>query len=272
VRRALLLGTIVAAAAGIVIVSLVPGWVIHVRHQGGHGLTEIGTVWNAWQGRAWPILPIGVAAAALAGALVGVELLTGRWVPRVAPLAAAVVALGSFLAQLVPLDRTGYASRVVINPAWPVAVGIGLALVMVAAAMGLTQGWERRRLVVVGGAVVVLAAAAFGVRIVALNLAEGDPRSFRTGTYVRPEAGDQPAGTLVIGEDSYRVEGRWSGTFEGRGLVVVLTDDPACPDDRGSYRIFPAGDEAIRWNTIVDLCADGARARDLTAGTWEPVD
>jgi hypothetical protein len=129
----------------------------------------------------------------------------------------------------------------------------------------------RRAILLAAVAIAVVAAAAYAGRVVALGLAEGDPRSYTTGTYIRPGAGSEPA-TLVIGEKTYRLDDRWGGAFEGRGLVVVLTDDPACPDDRGSYRIFPAGRDAIRWNTIVDLCADGARARDLTSGVWEPAD
>ena len=267
-QRTLLVLT-VAAAIGILALSLAAGWVVHVRHQGGHGLTEIGAVWNAWQGRAWPVLPIGVAAAALSGALAAVVLL-GR--ARVAPIfvaAGSVIALALFVAALVPLDRTGYASRVVITPAWPAFAALGLALAMVAAA-AVSAGLERRALAALVAAAIVLVAAGYATRVVALNLAEGDPRSFRPGTYVREAAAGEPATTLVIGDDSYRVDGRWSGTFEGRGLVVVLTADPACPDARGSYRIFPAGDDAIRWNTIVDLCADGERAADLTRGTWVP--
>lgn len=258
---------IVAAAAAIVAISFLPGWIVHVRHQGGHGLTEIATIWNAWQGRAWPILPIGVAAAATAGALAAAELV-GRRPPRVALVTAAIVALALLAASIVPLDRTGYASRIVLTPAWPALLGFGLALVLSGAALFLLAA-GRRALVVAAGAGVVLLIAAFGGRVAALNLAEGDPRSFRPGTYVRAGAGGQPADTLVIGSDTFGVADRWSGRFEGRGLVVALTDDPACPDVRGSYRIFPAGEDAIRWNTIVDLCANGARAADLTAGIWQ---
>lgn len=263
----MLLGLIVATAAAIVAISIIPGWIVHVRHQGGHGLTEITAIWNAWQGRAWPILPIGVAAAAVAGALAAAELL-GRRLPRAALVGAAILALVCVAASLVPLDRTGYASRVVISPAWPALAGLGLAVVLAVAAV-LLRGAGRREIAIAGAAGLILVAAAYGGRVVGLNLAEGDPRSFRPGTYLRSASDDQPAGTLVIGSDTFQVSDRWSGTFEGRGLVVALTDDPACPDVRGSYRIFPAGEDAIRWNTIVDLCADGARAADLTAGTWQ---
>jgi hypothetical protein len=271
VTQRTLLALTVAAAIGIVALSLAPGWVVHIRHQGGHGLTEIGTVWNAWQGRAWPVLPIGVAAAALSGALATAMLLGRARVATNFVAAGSVIALALFVAALVPLDRTGYASRVVITPAWPAFTAVGLALAMVAAAAA-SAGLGRRALFALVAAGIVLVVAAYGIRVVALNLAEGDPRSFRPGTYVRAAAGGQPAATLVIGDDSYRVDGRWSGTFEGRGLVVVLTADPACPNERGSYRIFPAGEDAIRWNTIVDLCADGERAADLTRGTWEPAE
>jgi hypothetical protein len=158
---------------------------------------------------------------------------------------------------------------VVITPGWPALAGVGLALAMAIGALA-AAGWARRAAAIFAATLVVFVAGGFGGRWAALSLAEGDPRSYRPGTYVRAEASGQPAGTLIIGSDTFELRGRWSGTFEGRGLVVVLTDDPACPDARGSYRIFPVGERAIRWNTIVDLCDDGARARDLTAGTWEP--
>jgi hypothetical protein len=259
----------VLGGLGVVAISLVPGWVVHIRHQGGHGLTEIATVWNAWQGRAWPFLPLAVATAGLVGVLATLAVIGAVRTPPLVLAAGSVLVLALFLAQLYPLDRTGYASRVVITPAWPVSVGIGLALAMSVSALGL-GGWGKRALTAAGLAVVLLGVAGVGGRMLALNLAEGDPRSYVTGTYLRAGASGQPAMTMEIGDDAYRVGDRWSGTFEGRGLVVVLTDDPACPSDRGSYRVFPVGETGIRWNTIVDLCADGARARDLTTGAWEP--
>lgn len=269
--RGLILGLILAAAVGVAVLSLVSGWVVHVRHQGGHGLTEIVAVWNAWQGRAWPILPAGVGVATAVGLLALLELLRPGRVATWLLVGGSAAALGLLTAQLLTLDRRGYASEVVVTPGWPAVVGVALALGMAVCAIAVA-GWVRRAVAIASATLVLFAAAGIGGRWLALSLAEGDPRSYRPGTYVRAEASGQPAGTLVIGSDRFELQGRWSGTFEGRGLVVVLTDDPACPEARGSYRIFPVGEDGIRWNTIVDLCADGARARDLTAGVWEPAD
>lgn len=267
-RRGLLFGLLLATAIGLVALSFATGWVVHARHQGGHGLTEIGAVWNAWQGRAWPTLPIGIGAAAAVGLAALVELLRPGRVPSWLFVVGSAVVLGLLGAQLLTLDRRGYASQVVITPGWPVFAGVGLAVLMGICAIAAT-GWARRAAAMAAATLVVFTVAGVGGRWAALSLAEGDPRSYRPGTYVRAEASGQAPSTLVIGSDTFELQGRWSGSFEGRGLVVVLTDDPACPDARGSYRIFPVGEDGIRWNTIVDLCADGERARDLTSGVWE---
>jgi hypothetical protein len=262
----------VLIAVGLVVLSLAPGWVIHVRHQGGHGLTAITAVWNAWQGRAWPVLPLAMGLAVVAAALAAVELarpgrLPGR-LPGWVRLAASLGCLALVAASAPTIERAGHASRVVVSAGWPLFAGIGLALAIVAAAVPAVR-WDRRTLLVAGGASVLLLAAGVAGRVGALNLAEGDPRTYSVGIYVRPAASGQPAATLRLGDGRYELEGRWSGTLSGPGLVVVLTDDPACPEARGSYRIFPVGEDDIRWNLIVDLCADGERGRDLTTGVWE---
>jgi hypothetical protein len=49
---------------------------------------------------------------------------------------------------------------------------------------------------------------------------------------------------------------------------VILTDDPACPEARGFYRIRKVED-GVLWELVVDVCADGARAAALE-GVWRP--
>jgi hypothetical protein len=262
-------GALVVASAALVTLSVVDGWVIHVRHQGGHGLTAITAVWNAWQGRAWPILPLAMAAAALAALLGGIEVVRPGRLPRWPRLTAASACLAFLVASSLPLEHAGHASRVEVTAGWPLYVGIGLSLLMVLAALLPLSPPSPRGLALAGGAAGVLLALAVGGRVLALDLAEGDARSYSAGTYVRPASDGVPAATLRLGEGTYELNGRWSGTLSGRGLVVVLTGDPACPDARGSYRIFPVGEDDIRWNTIVDLCSGGDRASDLTTGVWE---
>ena len=255
-------------AVSLVVLSFVPGWVIHVRHQGGHGLTAITAIWNAWQGRALPVLPLAIGLAAVAAALAAVELARPGRLPGWARLGTSLACLALLVASALTIERAGHASRVVVSAGWPLLAGIALALALVAVAVQSVR-WDRRMLLVAGGAGVLLLAAGVAGRVGALNLAEGDPRTYSVGTYVRPAASGQPAATLRLGDGRYELEGQWSGTLSGRGPVVVLTDDPACPEARGSYRIFPVGEDEIRWNMIVDQCADGERGRDLTAGVWE---
>jgi hypothetical protein len=112
----------------------------------------------------------------------------------------------------------------------------------------------------------VILAGATGGRWLGLNLAEGDGRHYTAGTYTRISA-DGTAMTLTIDGAGYRFDDRWSGSLEGSGLVAVLVGDPACPDARGAYHVWAAGGEDIRWEMIVDTCADGARAADVV-GTW----
>lgn len=260
----------VAAGGGlaIAVLSVVPAWFEHVRNVGGHGLTAISVTWSAWEGRAWPFGPATVVLAVLVAllALVG---LARRDLGRPWLLGAgSLLILGLLLGSLLPLDRLGHASSVHIEPAWALIAASVVALAIAAISW---PGRDRRLLGLGMAALVVLTVLTYGGRVVALNLAEGDPRHYADGSY-RREAGDgQPAETLTIRDGTFSVDGRWWGSLSGRGLVVVLTDDPACPDARGAYRVFAAGDEDIRWDLIVDLCADGERGRDLTTGIWRRV-
>ncbi len=254
--------------AGLVALSFVPGWVVHVRHQGGHGLTSITAVWNAWQGRAWPVLPLGLGLAALAAVLAAVELARPGRQPGWPRLVASLGTLALVAASALTIERAGHTSRVAVSAGWPLFVGVALSAALVATCVPVMR-WNRRVLVAPAGVTVLLVAAGVAGRVAALNLAEGDPRTYEVGTYVRPAASGQPTATLQLGDGTYEVDGRWSGTLSGPGMVVVLTGDPACPGERGSYRIFPVGEDGIRWNTIVDRCADGARAADLSTGVWE---
>lgn len=264
-RRALTL--LVAAGVGIVALSLVPAWLFHVRNVGGHGLTAISVSWSAWEGRAWPFLPVAAALAALLVIVATWSLLRpGRIAPGW-PLAVAVACLALLIGSAIPLDRQGYASGVHLTPRWALLGAIGLAVAAVLA--GASRVRRPQWLAAAAACLVLLAVATFGGRVVALDLAEGNPRHYADGTYLRPAADGQPAETLVILDGTFTIGNRWSGTITGRGLVAVLTGDPACPDVRGAYRVFAAGGDDIRWNLIVDLCADGERAADLTTGTWQ---
>jgi hypothetical protein len=104
---------------------------------------------------------------------------------------------------------------------------------------------------------------------VGLNLAEGTGRHYADGSYTRAATAGQPTETLTIDGETFTVNDRWSGSFEGDGLVVALEDDPACPDVRGSYHLFGvSGTDDLRFEAIVDTCAGGERDGDLSTGIW----
>ncbi len=103
-----------------------------------------------------------------------------------------------------------------------------------------------------------------------LNLAEGNGLHYHLGSYTRHATDGQPTETLTFGATTITVGDRWSGLYEGSGRVVSLTDDAACPDARGSYHVDEVSGGGITWERIVDTCADGARAKDLTTGVWIP--
>lgn len=262
----LLLAIIVLAGVAIVALSLLPAWLLHVRNVGGHGLTAISVSWSAWEGRAWPFLPAGVALAGLLAFAAGTRLAGARRPSATWLFSIALGGLALLIGSVVPLERQGYASGVHLTARWGLLAAIGLATAAAVASGAMVR--RRAWLVAGAGVLVLLSGASYGGRVVALNLAEGNPRHYADGTYVREATDGQPTETLVISNGTFTIGDRWSGSISGRGLVAVLTDDPACPDDRGAYRVFAAGGQDIRWNLVVDLCAGDARASDLTTGTW----
>lgn len=257
---------IVACALAIIATSFLPAWLLHVRNVGGHGLTEISVLWSAWEGRSVPFLPLAIVVAGCAAALGITELARPHRVRTSWILGAAVGCAGLLIGSAIPLSRKGYASSVQLTPHWALLLAVGLSLLALACA-ALDAG-RRRAALLACAALFAVAAGTFGGRVVALDWAEGNPRHWADGSYVRDATGGQPSETMVISNGTFTVDERWSGVISGRGLVAVLTDDPVCPDDRGAYRVFAAGREDIEWNLIVDLCSDGERAEDLTTGVW----
>jgi hypothetical protein len=118
--------------------------------------------------------------------------------------------------------------------------------------------------------VIIVAIGGWGGRVVELNLTEGTGLHYSRGSYTRQATDGQPTETLTFGATTITVGNRWSGRYEGSGRVVSISDDPACPGVRGSYHVDAAGGGDITWEKIVDTCANGARARDLTTGAWKP--
>ncbi len=147
-------------------------------------------------------------------------------------------------------------------------VGIGLAAVALAGTW-LASPPSRRVLAVGVGAAVLVAAGTWGGRQLQLDLVEGNGQHFSEGSYTRAAGNGQPSETMTLQGGRFSVAERWSGAYEPSGRVVSLTGDPACPTARGSYHVDAAPDGGIKWETIVDTCANGARAADLTTGIWQ---
>jgi hypothetical protein len=174
--------------------------------------------------------------------------------------------LALLIASAIPIGQRGHASLVDIGPGPILLAAIGLATVSVAAILYVAPPSRGVLLALLAVGVLAVPVGAAS-RLLALNLAEGDGRHYADGSYTRTNSAGQ-AETLTLSDGRYRIGEAWSGRFEGSGLVVSLTDDPACPATRGSYHVWAAGGgDDIRWETIVDTCADGARSAQIV-GTW----
>jgi hypothetical protein len=262
---------IVVLLAGLAILGLsfVPAWLVHDRIVLGEGFRRVHVELSAWTSQSWPVLSAAVLLATLGSALAVARLVRmphpgSGWV-----LVAACAGLGLAAAGAVPVSQSGHASSVMLTADWGLLVAIALAG---AGVVGAAVAAAPTRLVAAACAalVVIIVVGGWGGRVVELNLTEGTGRHYSEGSYTRPATGDQPAETLTFGATTITVGVRWSGQYEGSGRVVSISDDPACPDVRGSYHVDAAAGGGITWEMIVDTCANGARARDLTTGVWKP--
>lgn len=257
------------AIGGLVVIGLsfVPGWIQHLRVVMGEGPRNIGTPLTAWELESFPVL----AAAVVADGILVVVSLLGLFRPALvrswlAPVLA-LAALGLLVGAAWPVHQEGLASSVTLSPGWVLGLAIGLNLAMLVAALLPTT--PRPTLLAAGAlAFVVVAAGVTGGRALQLSLVEGNGRHWSDGSYTRQAAAGQPTETLTFHNGTYTVDDRWSGRLDASGLIVVLTDDPACPSARGTYRVWSAGGRDIWWQKIVDTCVGGARAKDLQAGIW----
>jgi hypothetical protein len=254
----------VASAVAVLLLSFVPGWLIHDRTVLGEGYRHVLVELSAWKTRALPVTGLGVLAMAVAGAMALGRLAWG--IPAWPAQLASVVSLGLLGGSAVPIGQRGHASLVDIGPGWVLLAALGLAGAATVASL-LTAMPRRRAGMALALACIIAVPAAAAGRVVALDLAEGNGRHYADGSYTRTNSAGQ-AETLTLRDGTYRVDDAWSGRFAGSGLVVALTDDPACPGVRGSYHVWAAGaGDDIRWETIVDTCADGARSAQIV-GTW----
>lgn len=261
-RRWLLLVAVCGAA--IFALSFVDGWIVHDRELRGEGYRQVRHVVSAWRGVGMPVLTVGVVAAALTAAwAVGIE--------RRASLAAwplaigAAVTLGMMAAAAVPVGQDSHASSVDLSAGPLLPVGVLLAVAMVVGAVSALRPSRGLVGASVASAVVALAAGT-GARWLGLQLGEGEGRHWTEGSYTRSATGGEPTETLTIGDGTFSVGDRWQGRWEWSGWTVVVDDDPACPDSRGTYHAHGVDDEDLRFVMVVDTCQEGERAADLQTG------
>lgn len=267
VERRALLWVIVVAGVAVGGLSLMPGWVVHTRAVLGEGTRLVVTEPGPWDGQAVPVLSAAVLLEIVVALGAAVQLARSSGGSRVL-VVAALVGLGLLLAVSWPVSQSGHASGVTITPSWPMALAIAAGVVAVVASL-LAASLRPPLVALALGAIVLVAIGGAAARWIELNLAEGNGQHWAEGSYTRHATGGEATETLTMQGGTYRLGARWSGTFEPSGLVVVLTGDPACPGDRGSYHVRSvAATQDITWDAIVDLCSNGARARDLETGTW----
>jgi hypothetical protein len=185
-------------------------------------------------------------------------------------MAGSVLVIGLMVAAAWPVSQDGHASSVDLSPGLLLPAGMVLGAVMFRGSMAVARPSRRDRLVLALVAVAVIVAGA-GARHLGLQLAEGTGRHWSEGSYTRPATGDRATGTLTIGDGTFRVDGRWTGTWEWSGWTVIVDDDPACPGSRGTYHAHGEEDEALRFVKVVDTCAAGERAADFETGIWDRV-
>jgi hypothetical protein len=170
---------------------------------------------------------------------------------------------------MVPIGQEGHASSVALTPGWVGGAGalLAVALVAAAAAVARPSGRAVAALFVVGGVVLL---GGVGGRWFGLQAAAGTGQHWSDGSYTRPATEAHESETLTISSGRFEISDRWSGAWGASGWTVVLLDDPACPDARGTYHAHGEGDEGVdlRFVKVVDPCRDGERAADLEDGIW----
>lgn len=269
--RSRALAVIVGTGLAIGVLSLVDAWIVHDREVRGEGYRDVLTSLSPWESVAVPLLTLGVLAALATTGAALVSLRRGDAQPGWVLPVGSVLTLALIGATLVPIGQDGHSSSIDLTVGWAGLVGVGLAVVMAAAAMWIARPSTGRALALAVVAVIVLGAAAGG-RWAVLQVAAGSNEAWSDGSYTRSATDGQPTEVLSLGDGRYTIGDRWSGTWESLGWTVVISDDPACPDTLGTYHVHghpEALDEDLRFVMVVDPCRDGERAEDLETGIWE---
>lgn len=265
--RARWLLLVAAAGAAIFALSFLNGWILHEREVRGEGYRFVEVMLSAWRGQAVPVLTLA-AVTALVTAGYALLALRRPSVPGWPLVAGSALVLGLVLASAVPVSQDGHASSIDLSPSFLLPVGAVLAAAMLVAALAVARP-PRALVVAAGAAVLLIVVAGAGGRWWELQAAEGTGRHWTEGSYTRAAVDGRAEQTLIIGDGSYAISDRWAGTWEWSGWTVVLDNDPACPDARGTYHAHGEGDEDLSFVKVVDTCLEGERAADLEAGIWE---
>ena len=260
------LALVAVAGLGVFALSFIGGWVVQARELTGEGYRTLQVTLSAWRGHGMPVLTVA-ALTALPVAAWSLVLLAGVRRPSWPLLVGSAAVVGLVLGSAWPVSQVGHASRVDLRPGVLLLPGAVLAAAMLAGALALIRPGRTAGVALAAGLLVIVATGAGG-RWGLLQAAEGSGRHWSDGSYTRPATGGQPAETLTIDDGRFRVGDRWSGTWEWSGWTVVLDNDPACPDARGTYHAHGVGESDLRFVKVVDICLDGERAADLETGTW----
>jgi hypothetical protein len=261
------LALVAVAGLGVFALSFIGGWLVQARELTGEGYRTLQIVLSGWRGHGMPWLT-AAALMALAVAAWAVVLLAGVRRASWPLLVGSAAVLGLVLAAAWPVSQAGHASRVDLNPGTLLLAGAALAIAMLVGASAVSRPGRAATVALIGAMMVIVAGGAAG-RWGLLQAAEGSGRHWSDGSYTRPATGGEPARTLTIRDGRFTIGDRWSGTWEWSGWTVVLDNDPACPDARGTYHAHGVAESALRFVKVVDICLDGARATDLETGTWE---
>lgn len=267
--RRVTLGLVLAilAGLGVLVLSLVPGWLEHTREVLGEGSRWVYTVQGAWEREGLPVLGAGVVALVVVAATAALALArpgTVR-VGWLVPLAG--VAIGLLVAGLPPVAQHGHSTNVTLSARWPLALAVALGVI----GLGGILVAARPSQVGLIGVVAVLVAVSiggWGGRFMQLQLVEGTGQFWSEGSYTRTATDGQPTETVTLRAGKFTLGDRWSGEYQPSGRVLSLVNDPACPDVRASYFVNAAAGGGIAWVLIIDTCQNGARAADLTTGIW----
>jgi hypothetical protein len=264
-RRWLLLVAVCGAA--IFALSFVNAWIVLDRELRGEGYRHAVTTVSAWRSVGVPVLTFG-AVAALATASWAAVSVRAPARPAWPLIGGSTVVLGVLLATAVPVGQDAHASSVDLSAGLLLPVGLALGGGMLAGSVAVAKP-SRRTVVVAAALGVLVLAGAGGGRWIGLQVGEGTGRHWSEGTYTRTATEGEATESLTIGGGRFTIAERWGGRWEWSGWTVVLDEDVACPDSRGTYHAHGVADDDLRFVKVVDTCDDGARAADLETGIWE---